>query len=125
MKSILKTVAVSLVCLLAVNLFADSAAEIKTRMKERLKEVKELKSDGIVGESNKGYLGYPDAAKKTPKSDKTVTDENKDRGQVYSAIAKQQKTTKEKVEERRGIQNVEDAKKGEWVQNKDGKWTQK
>ena len=41
------------------------AADIKVRMQERLPTIVQMKTEGIVGENNKGYLEFvPGAAKK-------------------------------------------------------------
>jgi uncharacterized protein YdbL (DUF1318 family) len=102
-----------------VSAFAD---DIKTRMKNRLPVIKELKAKGIVGEGNKGYLQFVGGNK--AKAD-VVAAENKDRKTVYAAIAKQQGTTAELVGKRRAVQIAKKANKGEWVQDASGKWLQK
>jgi hypothetical protein len=102
-----------------VSAFAD---DIKTRMKNRLPVIKELKAKGIVGEDNKGYLQFVGGNK--AKAD-VVAAENKDRKTVYAAIAKQQGTTAELVGKRRALQLAQKAGPGEWVQDKSAKWLQK
>jgi uncharacterized protein YdbL (DUF1318 family) len=104
---------------LGVSAFAD---DIKARMKNRLPLIKQLKSQGIVGENNKGYLQFVGGNK--AKAD-VVAAENKDRKTVYTAIAKQQGTTAELVGKRRALQIAKKAAPGEWVQDAGGKWTQK
>ncbi len=104
------------------NCFA-GANDIKARMQERLPNIVKLKSAGLVGENNKGYLEFvPGAAKKEAG---VITAENNDRKKVYSAIAKQQGATAEVVGERRAIQIGQKASSGEWLQNKSGKWYKK
>ena len=98
------------------------AEDIKARMKNRLPVIKELKAQGIVGEDSKGYLQF--VGSKQAKSD-VVAAENKDRKTVYAAIAKQQGTTAELVGQRRALQIAKRANKGDWVQDKSGKWIQK
>ena len=98
------------------------ANDIKARMKNRLPIIKELKAQGIVGEDNKGYLQF--VGGKQAKAD-VVAAENKDRRTVYAAIAKQQGTTAELVGQRRALQIAKRANKGEWVQDKGGKWIKK
>jgi uncharacterized protein YdbL (DUF1318 family) len=99
------------------------ADDIKARMQERLPTIVQMKSEGIIGENNKGYLEFvPGAAKK---NESVITAENNDRKAVYSAIAGQQKTTPELVGERRAIQIAEKAAPGEWLQDKSGKWYKK
>ena len=47
------------------NCFA-GANDIKARMQQRLPTIVELKSEGLIGENNKGYLEFvPGAIKKT------------------------------------------------------------
>jgi uncharacterized protein YdbL (DUF1318 family) len=104
---------------LGVSAFAD---DIKTRMKNRLPVIKELKAQGIVGEDNKGYLKFVDGKK--AKED-VVADENKDRKTVYTAIAKQKGTTAELVGKRRALQIAKKASPGEWLQDVSGNWYQK
>ena len=98
------------------------ADDIKTRMKNRLPVIKELKAQGIVGEDNRGYLQFVGGKQAKPD---VVAAENKDRQTVYAAIAKQQGTTAELVGQRRALQIAKRANKGEWVQDKSGKWLKK
>ena len=102
-----------------VSAFAD---DIKTRMKNRLPVIKELKAKQILGEDNKGLLQFVGA--KREKAD-VVAAENKDRKTVYAAIAKQQGTTAELVGKRRAVQIAKKASKGTWLQDAGGKWLQK
>ncbi|MFC1837299.1 YdbL family protein [Thermodesulfobacteriota bacterium] len=104
------------------NCFA-GADDIKTRMQQRLPTIVKLKSDGVIGENNKGYLEFvPGAAKR---EQGVVADENNDRQAVYSAIAKQQGTSPQLVGERRAIQISQNASGGEWLQDSSGKWHRK
>ena len=96
--------------------------DIKARMKNRLPVIKELKAQGVVGEDNKGYLQFVGGKQAKPD---VVAAENKDRQTVYAAIAKQQGTTAELVGQRRALQIAKRANKGEWVQDKSGKWIKK
>ena len=107
--------------LLITDLYA-SAADIKQRMIARLPIIKSLKDQGLVGENNMGYLEF--IGKKKEKAD-VVEAENKDRRQVYEAIAKQQSTTAELVGKHRAVQIAEKAMTGEWLQDANGKWYQK
>ena len=104
---------------LGVSAFAD---DIKARMKNRLPVIKELKSQGIVGEDNAGFLQF--VGDKKVSAD-VVAAENKDRLTVYKAIAKQQGTTAELVGKRRALQISKRAGSGEWVQDAGGNWVQK
>ena len=104
---------------LSVAAFAD---DIKARMKNRLPVIKKLKSQGIVGEDNAGFLQF--VGDKKVSAD-VVAAENKDRQTVYQAIAKQQGTTAELVGKRRALQIAKRAGLGEWVQDASGQWQQK
>ena len=99
-----------------------SADDIKTRMKDRLPVILELKAKGILGENNKGYLEF--IGEKREKAD-VVAAENEDRKTVYAAIAKQQGTTVELVGKRRALQISEKADAGDWLQDAAGNWYQK
>jgi len=104
------------------NCFA-GANDIKDRMKQRKPTIDKLKSESLVGENNKGFLAFvPGAA---PKEESTVSAENKDRGAVYSAIAKKQGTTSQHVGERRAVQIGQKASPGSWLQDPSGKWYKK
>ena len=101
-----------------ISAFAD---DIKSRMKQRLPVIIELKTKGIVGENSAGYLEFVGA--KREKAD-VVAAENDDRQTVYEAIAKQQGTTAELVGKRRALQIAKKAAPGEWVKDANGKWIQ-
>ena len=104
------------------NCFA-GADDIKARMQQRLPTIVNLKSDGLVGENNKGYLEFvPGAA---PKEAGVISAENKDRDSVYDAIAKQQGTSQQLVGERRANQIGQKASPGSWLQDPSGKWYRK
>ena len=104
---------------LGISAFAD---DIKARMKNRLPVIKKLKSQGVVGEDNAGFLQFVGNQKV---SADVVAAENKDRQTVYQAIAKQQGTTAELVGKRRALQIAKRAAPGEWVQDAGGNWIQK
>lgn len=95
---------------------------IKERMRERLPEILQLKAEGIVGETNDGYLAF--VGEKTVKED-LVQAENLDRRRVYAAIAQQQGTTAEFVGKRRAQQLAAQAKPGFWLQDESGSWYRK
>lgn len=119
------TVRLSVVLVLAVIFISGTnvlAQGIKERMRARLPEIVALKSEGIVGEDNSGYLEFRGSTRK--KAD-IVAAENNDRRQVYSAIAKQQGTSAEVVGTLRAKQIAEKAEHGEWLQDQQGKWYRK
>ena len=111
---------------LLFSLFGGQAAlaadGIKERMKKRLPKIVQMKEQGILGENARGYLEF--VTEKKP--DKALVEkENRDRKTIYSAIAKQQGVSIEKVEKLRGLQIVKKAKQGEYLKNSNGNWYQK
>ncbi len=119
----------AIVALLTVLIFSAEgssfagANDIKARMQERLPTIVQMKTAGVIGENNMGYLEFvPGAARKEAD---LIAAENNDRKSVYSAIAKQQGTTEQLVGERRAIQIGEKASTGEWLQDTSGKWYKK
>lgn len=98
------------------------SAGIKERMKERLPVIADLKSKGVIGENNRGYLGYVSGNRA---NEALIAAENKDRKAIYSYFAKQQNTTLEVVEKVQANRKAEKAKPGEFIQNPDGSWVKK
>ncbi len=98
------------------------AEGIQARMKARLPVIKALKSEGIIGENNRGFLEFVGNKKKQAD---VMQAENKDRQKVYAAIAKKQGVTAEVVGKRRALQIMQNARLGEWLQNEQGQWYQK
>ncbi|MBW2502906.1 MAG: YdbL family protein [Deltaproteobacteria bacterium] len=118
------TVTLLVLCVFAVEARCFAGADdIKARMQERLPTIVQMKADNIIGENNKGYLEFVPGG--SGRDEAVIKAENSDRQAVYSAIAKQQKTSAELVGERRAIQISERAKPGEWIQDKSGKWLRK
>ena len=111
--------AAAVVLLLSATAFG---SDIKTRMKERLPQIVELKAAGIIGENSQGFLAFVGS---NHKGQAVVDAENRDRRQVYTAIAKQQGTTPELVGQRRALQLFSNAKAGEWLQKANGQWVRK
>jgi uncharacterized protein YdbL (DUF1318 family) len=118
-----KMTQLSLLLLLCMLISASTAfAGVKERMKERLPAIADLKSKGIIGENNSGYLGYVTSNRV---NEALIAAENKDRKSIYAYFAKQQNTTLEKVELIQAKRKAERAKPGEFIQTPDGKWVKK
>ncbi len=112
--------------ILLVVLFTVQAVQaqgIKERMKQRLPDIVELKEKGIVGENNKGYLSFRTGGTEAQKQ--LVNEENADRRTIYEYIAQKEGVPVEKVGARRAVQIAENAKPGEYLQDKDGNWYKK
>jgi uncharacterized protein YdbL (DUF1318 family) len=114
----------SLLCLVAVTvLAADSAADLRRRMEQRLSVIDRLKAEESVGENNRGLLelrgsGAADAGN-------IVAEENRDREAVYSLIAKETGATPESVGRARAKQIASGSRTGVWVQSENGTWKKK
>ena len=105
-----------------VTIGTSTASGIKERMKQRRPAIVELKTKGIVGENNQGYLAFVTGQ---TSQEALVLDENKDRKTIYTHIAKQQNTSLDLVEKRRAITLAERAIPGEFIQNAQGAWIKK
>ena len=101
---------------------AEDISAVKVQMEKRLPLIVDLKSKGIVGEDRMGYLQF--VGGKREKED-VIQAENRDRKKVYEAISQKEGVTIEQVGQRRALQIVNKAKKGEWLQDQNGKWYQK
>ena len=111
-------------CLLtaAAVVSAEDAETIKTRMLQRLPVINEYKSQGVVGENNKGFLQVMGI---DGEWSQVVAAENSDRKMVYQAIAAKTGASLETVGSRRALQIRESAATGTWIQTNDGKWVKK
>lgn len=98
------------------------AAGIKQRMAGRIPAINALKNQGAIGENNKGFLEYRAASKPQPQ---LIAAENKDRGLVYGAIAKQQGAPPALVGQRRAKKIAQIGSSGHWFQKPDGSWYKK
>ncbi len=102
--------------------FAQSAAELRQRMAQRLGQVDELKAKGAVGENNRGLLEVRDGAAAAAA---VVDAENRDREAVYVLIAKDTGTTPDAVARARARQIAQQSRPGVWVQDERGAWKRK
>jgi uncharacterized protein len=95
---------------------------VKARMSQRLSQVDALKSNGAVGENNRGFLdvrgGGGDAAG-------VVSAENADREVVYAALAKKTGSSADQVGRARAKQIAAASAAGVWLQREDGAWYKK
>ncbi len=102
--------------------FAADINAVNANMEKRLPLIVELKSKGVIGEDNNGYLQFVGGKRE---KEAVVQAENQDRREVYHAIAKKEGVSIEQVGKRRAIQIINKARKGEWLQDQNGKWYQK
>ncbi len=102
--------------------FAQSAAELRQRMAQRLSQVDELKAQGAVGENNRGLLEVRGGG---GSAGSVVDAENRDREAVYALIAKDTGTTPDAVARARARQIAQQARPGVWIQDERGEWKRK
>jgi uncharacterized protein YdbL (DUF1318 family) len=109
--------------LLPATLFAaDSKAELQKRFKARYPEIQRLKTDGVIGETDEGYIDFVN--KKDAKAADLVEQENADRRALYALIAKDTGESPEIVAKHNAERNFKKAKTGEYLRY-DGKWKKK
>ena len=101
---------------------ADSPAEIKGRMAQRLSVIDDLKAKQVIGENNRGFVEVRNAA---PGADSVVSDENRDREAVYALIAKKEGSAVDVVGRTRAKQIADGSRSGVWLQDDAGKWYKK
>jgi uncharacterized protein YdbL (DUF1318 family) len=106
--------------LLAVTAFAESAADIRRRMEQRLPQIDAFKAQEIIGENNRGFL-----EERKPGSGSVVADENRDREAVYALIAKETGAGADSVGRARAKQIAANSRPGVWVQDESGAWKKK
>lgn len=105
-----------------VSVRAEDLSAVKARMEQRLSQIDQLKSQGAIGENNRGFLeqrgGSGDATA-------AVAAENSDRSQVYAEIAKKAGTSPDIVGRQRARRIATESAPGVWVQREDGTWFKK
>ncbi len=115
------TVWLVLAALLAV-IPAAAADNAQERMTARVPAILKLKTAGVVGENNLGFLELRGSSREGAD---VVAAENQDRKAAYEVIARKTGASLEQVGKRMALKRVERAAAGEWVQMPDGRWTQK
>ncbi|MFA5903364.1 MAG: YdbL family protein [Desulfobacula sp.] len=115
----------NIISLLIIFLFSSSyvfADSVKDRMIQRLPAIADLKIKGIIGENNRGYLGFVSGSRTM---EDVIAAENADRKSVYEIFAKEQNTGIDVVETVQGARKAEKANPGEFYQNREGQWVKK
>ncbi len=101
---------------------AQDLGAIRARMEKRLPQVDALKSQGALGENNRGLLEVRAAAEN---ADTIAAAENADRSTVYAALAKQTGSSAELVGKTRARQIAANSAAGVWLQRDSGEWYKK
>ena len=113
-----------LLALTALNLSAQDLAAVQARMKERLPQVAQLKTQKVIGEDYAGFLALvkTDAAATVRE---LVQAENADRKVVYAALAAKAGSDPARVGQQRAKELAERAAPGMMLQREDGSWYEK
>jgi uncharacterized protein YdbL (DUF1318 family) len=101
----------------------EDAKAAQARMKDRIKEVGQLKLSGLAGEDNKGLLAS--RGKLSEKQQLLMDAENKDRFIIYAVFAKKFNVPVKQVALSRAAKIQKIAKVGTWIQARDGSWAKK
>jgi hypothetical protein len=104
------------------TLRADDLAAVRARMEQRIPQIDALKTQGVLGENNRGFLEVRAAA---AEADSVASAENTDRATVYAAIASRTGSTAENVGRTRARQIASGSAPGVWVQRENGEWYKK
>jgi hypothetical protein len=113
----------ALLGLFAGAALADSPADLKRRMADRLATIDDYKTRELAGENNRGLLEARSGAGTAEQ--RVIADENRDREAVYALIARQTGATAEQVGQKRAEDIAHQARPGVWLQDKSGKWYRK
>ena len=101
---------------------ADDLADAKQRIAARQSDVAALKQRGALGENNRGLL---EVRGDGGNAGAVSAEENRDRGVLYSEVAKRTGASADDVGRARAKQIAANSAAGVWVQHEDGSWHQK
>ena len=101
---------------------AEDLGAVKGRMSKRLATLDSWKSQGVIGENNRGLVELRGA---NAEAGDVVTAENRDREAVYAALAQQTGSTAETVARARAKQIAAGSAAGVWLQRENGDWYKK
>jgi len=99
---------------------AQDLGEIRARMEQRISKIDALKTEGVVGENNRGFLEV-----RSGDDQGVAAAENADRAVVYDALAKKTGVSSDSVGKARAKKISDLSAPGVWVQAEDGKWSKK
>ena len=124
MRTMLCLTVFGLFALTSLNLSAQDLAAVQARMKERLPQVAQLKTQKVIGEDPAGFLAL---VKKDAEATarQLVEAENADRKVVYAALAAKAGTDAARVGKQRAKELAERSAPGMMLQREDGSWYEK
>jgi uncharacterized protein len=99
---------------------AQDFGAIRARMEQRISQIDALKTSGVLGENNRGFLEV-----RSGDDQGVAAAENADRAAVYAALAKKTGATADSVGKARAKQIAGASAKGVWVQAENGQWAKK
>ena len=106
----------------AADAKGDEAA-LQKRLRARYPQVRQLKVEGVIGETSDGYVDVV-PKRESKAAAELVGEENADRRAAYKLIADKEGVDVDVVARRAGKRNFERADAGEWLKE-GGKWKQK
>jgi uncharacterized protein YdbL (DUF1318 family) len=106
----------------SATLFAAAGGEAKTRMRERVPVIDQLKLSEAVGENNQGFL---EVRKAGGDAAAVVAAENKDREELFAETATRTGSTATAVGKSFARQIAARSPAGVWLQHEDGTWHKK
>ncbi|MEZ5277525.1 MAG: YdbL family protein [Opitutaceae bacterium] len=109
--------------MISATSYAESEADVQNRMISRVPAVDALKTAGLVGETNRGFLEQK--GRLNPEQSKVLADENADRRAIYGMIASRSGLTIGVVGEGRAEQIRQRSAPGVWLQAPNGDWYKK
>ena len=99
---------------------ADDLGTVRARMEKRVPQIDTLKTSGVLGEDNRGFL-----AVRSGNDGGVAAAENVDRAAVYAALAQKTGATADAVGKARARQIAAGSAKGVWLQRENGEWYKK
>ncbi len=99
---------------------AEDLGAVRARMEQRISQIDALKSAGVLGENNRGFLDV-----RSGNDGGVAAVENADRAVVYAALAHKTGTSADAIGRARAKQLVNNSAKGVWVQADNGQWGKK
>lgn len=102
---------------------AQNASDVRRRMEQRLSQIDALKSKGVIGENNRGFVELRGQGDATAAA--VIAEENNDREFVYAAIARETGATPAAVGKARARRIAQNSNAGVWIQDEAGKWGRK
>ena len=99
---------------------AEDLGVVRARMEKRISQIDALKSSGVLGENNRGFLDV-----RSGSDGGVAAAENADRAVVYAALAQKTGASADAVGRARAKQLAGNSARGVWVQAENGQWTKK